>query len=160
MQVRHLTKPLSGAVGPPVNEAPSYTYAVTIHLRAKLAFPGLPCMEIKGLDGSLYSVLSPNPPTHGGGPGLHVAVGCGSSYGIGQLLNPKRAVGDWLGTDTQFGHPPPPERLVREERCHDGGDAGAQGRARSSSATVVYRGLDPLEEPVVRHVFHPDDRIR
>ena len=143
-----------------MSEALSYTYVATMHLRAQLAFPGLPCMEIKGFDGLHYSVFSSNPPTQRSGFDLNIAVGCGSCYGFGQLLNPKRAMGDWLGTNTQFGYPPPPERLVREERHHDGGDSCAQGRGRSSGAAVVYCGFDPLEQPVVRHVLHPEDGIR
>src|SRR5215208_3406316 len=81
-------------------------------------------MEVEGFDGPLDSVFVPDPPSHRGGPGPHIAVGCESSYGPGQLLDPERAGRDGLGADTQFGDPPPPERLVREERHHEGGDAG------------------------------------
>src|SRR3712207_4923921 len=105
-------------------------------------------MEIKGFDGTLYPVFSLDPLPQRSCPGFHIAVGCGLLYGGSQPLDRQRAARDRLGTNTHLGHPLSPEGLVREERHHDGGDAGAQRRGGSAGTTMVNRSRDVIEEPI------------
>lgn len=56
---------------------------------------------------------------------------------------------DRCWSDAERMYPPPPERLIIEERHNDGGDAGAQtGRCRARAA-VMNHNRHAREEPVM-----------